>query len=223
MSRRCLHAPRAAGAGPVLDAVRQVWDARGVGIGDRLADRFASSRAGRALLSVAIVVLLGALVGWNLPPGAGPSSGESAFKRDMLAVGTPVINALGLDQNWSVFAPPRLQVITLSAKIRYADGSTVVWRAPVSTGALFGEYRDNRWGKYVESAIMDANSGVLWQPLAAWVARTHASRGHRILSVTLVRRFYDLYPETGVRGSVSRGPWISVSYFVYLLPRGRAR
>lgn len=171
------------------------------------------------MLSVLIVVLVASVAAWNLPPGVGPGTagGSSALRHDVLVVGAPVLYALGLDQDWDVFAPPRTQVVQLSAKIKYADGHQTVWRPPTSTGALFGAYRDYRWGKFAEMAIADANSNV-WQPLAAWVAREHTSKGRRPTMVTLIRRFYDLYPV--VNGLPDRGPWMRVAYYVYHVPAG---
>lgn len=189
---------------------------------DRAAERAARSRVGQAILSVVIIVLVGATIAWNLPPGVGPASqaGSSAIRSRVLRLGAPVLYALGLDQDWGVFAPPRLQVIGLEARIEYTNGTTGVWTPPASTGALFGAYRDYRWAKYVENEIPDSSAGVLWQPLAAWVARTHTSPGHEPLAVTLIRRFYDLYPVTG-GAEPAHGPWTQYAYYEYRVPEAQ--
>lgn len=191
---------------------------------DRAAEAVAASRAGRAALSVLIVGLIAATVAWNLPPGSGlpPAQTSPALRAQMLKIGGPLLYALGLDQDWSVFAPPRLQVIGLEARVAYVNGSQAVWRPPASTGALIGAYRDYRWGKYVENEIADANGGALWEPLAAWIARKYTSPTRRPVSVTLIRRFYDLFPVTG-GGRAERGPWKQVTYYVYHVPIGGAR
>lgn len=191
---------------------------------DRAAEAVAASRVGRVALSVVIVALVAATIAWNLPPGSGlpPAQASPALRADVLKIGGPLLYALGLDQDWSVFAPPRLQVIGLEARVAYADGSQVVWRPPVSTGALIGAYRDYRWGKYVENQIADANRGTLWEPLAGWIARKYTSPTQRPVSVTLIRRFYDLFPVTG-DGSPDHGPWKQVTYYVYHAPAGGAR
>jgi hypothetical protein len=190
---------------------------------DRAAEALAGSRAGRAALSVFIVLLIAATVAWNLPPGAGVASAPSTptLRTDALKVGGPLLYALGLDQNWAVFAPPRLQVISLEAKVGFADGTEAVWRPPVSTGALIGAYRDYRWGKYVENEIADANRGVLWEPLAALIARKYTSPARRPVSVVLIRRFYNLFPVTG-GSSPQHGPWQQVTYYSYRVPAGGA-
>lgn len=191
---------------------------------DRTAEAVAASRVGRAALSVFILALIAATVAWNLPPGSGlpPAQASPALRADVLKIGGPLLYALGLDQDWSVFAPPRLEVIGLEARVAYANGSNAVWRPPVSTGALIGAYRDYRWGKYVENEIADANRGALWEPLAAWIARKYTSPTQRPVSVTLIRRFYNLFPVTG-GGRADRGPWKQVTYFVYHAPAGGAR
>jgi hypothetical protein len=191
---------------------------------DRTAEAVAASRAGRAALSVIILGLIAATVAWNLPPGSGLPRAQAspALRAEVLKIGGPLLYALGLDQDWSVFAPPRLQVISLEATVAYANGSQAVWRPPVSTGALIGTYRDYRWGKYVENEIADANGGALWEPLAAWIARKYTSLTQRPVSVMLIRRFYDLFPVTG-GGRAQRGPWKQVTYYVYHVPVGGAR
>lgn len=191
---------------------------------DRTAEAVASSRAGRVALSVLIVGLIAATVAWNLPPGTGLPRAQAspALRADLLKIGGPLLYALGLDQDWAVFAPPRLQVIGLEAMVAYENGSHAVWRPPVSTGALIGAYRDYRWGKYVENEIADANGAVLWQPLAAWIARKYTSPTVRPVSVTLIRRFYELFPVTG-GGRAERGPWKQVTYYVYHVRSGGAR
>lgn len=189
---------------------------------DRAAEALAASRTGRAALSVLIVGLIAATVAWNLPPGSGLPRGtaDPPLRAAVMKFGGPLLYALGLDQDWAVFAPPRLQVIGLEARIAYANGTQAVWRAPVSTGALIGAYRDYRWGKYVENEIADANGGVLWEPLAAWIARKYTSPTRRPSSVMLIRRFYDLFAVSG--GSAGHGPWQQVTYYVYHVPAGRA-
>lgn len=183
-------------------------------LSERLAERVAGARAGRAILSVALLAIVLATIAWNLPPGEGPGSAteSSALRQDLLAGGAPLLYSLGLDQNWDVFAPPRTQVIKMRAKLTYADGSVSVWRPPVSLGALVGAYRDYRWGKLIESEIADANSG-LWVPFAMWIARNESVPGRKLVSVKLIRRFYNIKPIAG--GSSGRGPWKEVTYFVY--------
>jgi hypothetical protein len=186
-------------------------------------EQLAANPGGRIALSVVIIVLVVSTIAWNLAPGNGPASapGSPALRRDLLTVGAPVMYALGLDQVWSVFAPPRLQVIGLEARIEYADGTSSVWRPPTSTGDVVGAYRDYHWGKYVEEEIPDS-SAFLWGELAAWVARTHTSPGHRPVSLELIRRWYDLYPVRGGRGP-THGPWKQYTYYTYIVPAARGR
>ena len=81
--------------------------------------RLESSRAGRAAISVFIVVTVVSVVVWNLPP--------SEIKNEALAFTGPYVRATGLNQNWGVFAPdPRRHTLELYARVRYADGSEEV-------------------------------------------------------------------------------------------------
>jgi hypothetical protein len=64
--------------------------------------RLESSRAGRAAISVFILVTIASVVVWNLP--------SSALKEEALRVTGPYVRATGLNQNWGVFSPnPRGQ------------------------------------------------------------------------------------------------------------------
>lgn len=139
---------------------------------------------------------------WNLPPGNQPHGG-SAIRRAVMSFGSPVLFALGLDQNWGVFAPPRTSTIALSAVIRYSDGTSSTWAPPTSTGALFGEYRDYRWGKYVENLIAYQRPVQEFQ-LSVWLARRYNHGGRRPILVQLIQHVYALMPITNA--NARRGP-----------------
>ncbi len=130
-----------------------------------------------------------------------------------MKVGSPVMYATGLDQNWGVFAPPRMSTIALSARIRFSDGTTATWTAPISTGALFGAYRDYRWGKLVENAVVYRNPEVLF-PLAIWLARQRNTSQHRPIEVAVMQHYYQLKPITNPgeprpagAAAPGSGPW----------------
>jgi hypothetical protein len=67
-------------------------------------ERLEGSTAGRVLLSIFIGFVVLGIVVFDLP--------ESTLKSTASKATEPVINALGLNQNWNVFAPdPRRQSI----------------------------------------------------------------------------------------------------------------
>ena len=149
-------------------------------------ERFEASTRGRALLSAFLVIALAAIFVVNLPASKLRSTASDATG--------PVIDVLGLNQNWSVFAPdPRRESIGMEARVTFADGRHETWR-PYVGGNLVGHYRDYRWGKWVENARLDQNRK-LWPGLAAWVAR-HAEDdgGARVRKVALIRRWRELEP-----------------------------
>ena len=85
---------------------------------------------GRSLLSLFIVVTLVAVVVTNLP--------ESLLRRRSRRSTDPYLKATGLDQSWRIFAPnPRQISLRLEARVRYDDGSVVVWQPPAG-GDLVG-------------------------------------------------------------------------------------
>lgn len=165
-------------------------------------ERFEASQAGRALLSVLLVAVLASVVVVNLP--------DSKLRMKASKAADPLVNALGLTQNWNVFAPdPRRQSIGLEARVTFADGSRTIWR-PYEGGDLVASYRDYRWGKYVENVRQDRNRR-LWPGLAAWVARrAEDDEDRKVTRVVLIRRWRDVLPPGA--GS-SQGP--SHSYLFY--------
>lgn len=176
-----------------------------------LQERFESSKLGRLLISAFLVPTLIFVAATNLP--------QSSLRHDVLKAGTPFLNATGLDQVWSVFAPdPRRVGLDLEAHIDYQDGTTSTWRWPHG-GGLVDQYWDYRWQKWLENVILDARADQLWRPAATYIARHGAKPGSPPTRVTLVRRWYRLYPP-GSRGR-GRGKWRRYAYFkLNLMPPG---
>jgi predicted DCC family thiol-disulfide oxidoreductase YuxK len=170
--------------------------------------QFEESAFGRGILSTLIVVSLIAIVAINLP--------GSELRRQLLRPGQPYLNALGIDQNWSLFAPnPRRVVLDVSATVVYDDGRTAQWTFP-HDGALLGTYRDYRWRKWQENLISPVNAAPLWRPAALWVASHETRVGHAVTRVTLVERYASLEPP-GV--TPSTGP-AAIRVFFTLRLRG---
>jgi hypothetical protein len=145
------------------------------------------------MLSSVIVITLIAIVAINLP--------QSDLRRQLLRPGQPYLNALGLDQNWALFAPdPRRVVINVSATVGYDDGRTAQWSFP-HDDALIGTYRDYRWRKWEENLISPDNGAALWRSAALWAAGQEPRSGHAVTRVALVERFASLAPP-GVTPSV---------------------
>jgi hypothetical protein len=147
--------------------------------------RFEQSRAGRVLLSVVMLVLIGCVVLWNLPPGRPRDEVRPVVGRVLLP--------LGLDQDWAVFAPdPRSFSVGLHARVVFDDGHEELWFPPTD-GVALAPYRSYRWQKYVERVRADDYAG-LWDRTAHWVAEQH---GEGVRRVVLVRTFRDaLVPGT---------------------------
>jgi hypothetical protein len=140
---------------------------------------------------------------WNLPPGNAPQGG-SAIRRGVMSFASPVLLALGLDQGWGVFAPPRTTSIALSAVVNFSDGTSATWVPPTSTGALFGEYRDYRWGKYVENLIAYQRPVQMFQ-FSLWLARRYNRPGRRPILVKLIQLVYALQPITNANAQPAPG------------------
>jgi hypothetical protein len=171
-------------------------------------ERLESSAVGRAGISTFLAVTVLSVVVWNLP--------ESGLKREALRMASPYVIATGLDQNWGVFSPdPRRQSLDLVARVRYADGGRETVRVPRGDPVV-GAYWDYRWWKWVEWSTTDAHQH-LWEPTAMWFARRASAAGRQPVSVTLVRRWYDVLPPGA---GPSRTGWREYEYYTLNLIRG---
>ena len=173
-----------------------------------------SARIRRALISLFLVFTIVAVVSHFI---FAPTLQRALFK-----VTRPYATALGLDQNWGVFAPdPRPQTIDMRARIFYADGTAEWWELP-ERNPIFGEYVDYRWRKWLEYIINPAFRSTLFQPLAAWLARTHTDAHHIPVRIAFVSRWFDLYPPGSVKGPL-HSDWREQAYYtVKVTPAMRA-
>ncbi len=141
--------------------------------------RFEQSAVGQVLLACFMVVVIACVALWNLPAGRPHDA-----VRPVIA---PVVQGLGLEQDWALFAPdPRRFAVGVRATVTHADGRTEFW-VPPHNGLLLSPYRTYRWQKYVERLRADDYAG-LWEPTARWVAR---QAGSDVTKVVLTRTFRD--------------------------------
>ena len=170
--------------------------------------RLEESAFGRGVISTLLIVTVIAVAATNLP--------DSSLRRGLMQPGQPFLNALGLDQNWSVFAPdPRRAVLDVYALVTFEDGKVTRWHFP-RNNSVIGSYRDYRWGKWQEAMIVPSNGNLLWRSAALWAAGREARPGHAVVRVTLMERTSPLAPP-GAQPSV--GP-PQVRAFYQLVVRG---
>lgn len=145
----------------------------------RWGERLEQSAVGQCVLSLVMLALAVAVVLWNLPAGRPHDAVQPVVR--------PVVQALGLEQDWALFAPdPRSFSVGVYADITFRDGHVERW-APPHNGLLLSPYRTYRWQKYVERLRADDNAA-LWEPTARWVAR---QAGPGVVKVVLTRTFRD--------------------------------
>ena len=148
-------------------------------------ERPAGSTRHRVLVSVFLVVTVGAVLIQNMP--------ASVIKNELLPASQPYLNLTGLDQSWSIFSPnPRPTTVYVLARVERADGSVAVHPIPTGTGPT--AYWGYRWQKYEESLSDPAGGRALWRPYAAWVVDQDQQQGGKPTRVTLVRRVSENLP-----------------------------
>jgi hypothetical protein len=107
----------------------------------------------------------------------------------------PVVQALGMEQYWQLFAPsPRHQTLELRAVISFADGRTTVV-VPPHNGVFVSPYWNYRWQKLVENLCFDNNKGLL-ESASLWFAR-QAGPGVRMVALTCTTQLAELPGSTG--------------------------
>lgn len=159
-----------------------------------------SPTAGRALINFGLVVTLAAVLVANMP--------DSVVKSRLLVAAQPYLTAVGLGQNWGMFAPnPRTEVAYVTGHIQYSDGTSSEWSTPGRSGLM--AYSDYRWQKFGEHLLPDSNRH-LWQPFAAYLAHHEGKLGHEPAQVSLMRRWAELQPP-GVTPGL--GPWTQFVYY----------
>jgi hypothetical protein len=135
-------------------------------------------RAARVVTNLMIVLWLLGLAVWNLP--------DAPIRRSAFAsVRTPLL-AVGLEQNWVVFAPdPRRESRYVYAELTWADGKTTRWGFP--RGGWWSQWRYYHWQKIAE-ALPSAEAARL-RRVAAWIAGREARSRVAIATVRLAVRW----------------------------------
>lgn len=101
---------------------------------------------GKGVITVVILALLATLAYTNLP--------DSAVRADLQPGFGPTAAALGLNQDWSLFAPdPTRRSSWLVAEVELADGTVRTWRPPGNGEGFWSPYRGYRWRKWADSVI----------------------------------------------------------------------
>jgi hypothetical protein len=169
-----------------------------------LQERLEANPNGRAVITGVILVTLGAMIISNLP--------DSTLRKTAIPIVRPLLDTTGLNQNWNLFAPnPRRATLRLEARIDYEDGTTSIWRTPISD-QLVGEYRAFRWRKWA-SYVVANDRRFLWPLTAVWLARMHYRNGKVPIRVTLYKQSYTA-PKPG-SGDYRQPPW--QEHFLYRL------
>ncbi len=145
-------------------------------------DRPEPGRVQRSLMGAFVALVFAANLMLHFP--------DSATGDELRPVGTTILDALGIEMTWVVFAPnPPDHSIELVAEITYEDGSTTTWRPP-RTEPWIGTYHQYRWGKLAEFTIRggDAYAWSKGQLAAALVQRFERGSDVPVASVELIAR-----------------------------------
>ena len=169
--------------------------------------RFERSAIGRVLISIAVVVVMVSVVVLNMP--------ASQLRSDASKYTLPVIDATGLNQNWSIFSDPRTLSAYVDGRIDFSDGSSSVVR--ISTSNWLGALADYRWQKY-EEVIRPDSGQPYWHDYADYLATNARTAGRSPVRVTIFRLFsQSLPPGPGP----AHGPWEESTMYVLNVAQGQ--
>jgi hypothetical protein len=161
-----------------------------------LGQRIEETPGGRVAISVLILVTLAAILVTNLP--------DSHLRRNLSKAADPYLNAIGLDQNWGVFAPdPRRESVWMKARIDYQNGAREIWEPP-RRGALVGTYSDYRWRKLEENVIGGRLTPTLMRDAAVWIAGQRRDEENVPIQVVFIKRTAQLQPPGQKGGRAQR-------------------
>lgn len=155
------------------------------------------TRAGRRLLNVVAVLLLGAMLVSNLP--------DSELREQFRLVERPITDVTGLSQNWALFAPnPRSSFLRLRAEIERADGSVEEWMPPTGDRVL-GVYRTYRWRKWA-NGVVDTDASRLHRGAAAYLQARFDEPGRPPVTEIRLYRGVHRQPRPGSGEPADRAP-----------------
>ncbi|MEB3982868.1 hypothetical protein OQ968_16530 [Mycobacterium sp. 663a-19] len=138
--------------------------------------------------SAMIVVILAIGVVWNLP--------DAAITRAVVPLLRPIALPLGLDQNWSMYAPnPPQRQENIEVHVAMADGSDKVWTLP-RLNPVFGVAFSHRWRKFKETLLTEQQTR---PDFVHWVVREMTRPGDHPVRVDMRLRTEDI-PPPGVSG-----------------------
>lgn len=145
------------------------------------------SRIRETAISLVIVVFLAIGVMWNMP--------ASAIKRAVAPILEPIGLSVGLDQNWSLFAPtPPERQENVEVHVAMASGTDKVWTLPRSN-QIFGVPFTHRWRKLKETLLTEPE---IRADFAHWVVRELTPPGDRAVHVEMLLHSEDI-PAPGVK------------------------
>lgn len=138
-----------------------------------------TAAVGKGVVTVAILALLATLAYTNLPASAVRAGLQPGFG--------PVAETLGLNQDWSLFAPdPARRSAWLVAEVELADGTVRTWRPPGNGEGLWSPYRGYRWRKWANSVIRHRDRSEMLPSAARFAAGQVAAADDRVEVVRLI-------------------------------------
>jgi hypothetical protein len=184
-----------------------------------------SDRAERLAISAILLIQLTIMVSQAIPDdfflvtGANGKALFTAVRQKL----SPVATALGLRQDWMMFAPNPTHLNTyIDAEITYRDGRKHVWTFPQMQELGYAErYVKERYRKFANDRLWVKDNSALWPDAARFIARlTAADPSNPPLAVKLIHYWSEIPPppEDGEEPRLER--WKRDVFFTYTVNPG---
>jgi hypothetical protein len=185
-------------------------------------------QAERIAISAVLLVMLTIMVSQATPDdfflvtGVKGKALFTATKRGL----SPVATALGLRQDWTMFAPNPTRLNTyIDAEITYRDGKKHTWTFPQMEELGYAErYAKERYRKFANERVWVRDNSVLWPDAARFIARLNAhDPSNPPVIVRLVHYWSEILPppEAGEEPRPER--WSRDVFFTYTVDPGELR
>jgi hypothetical protein len=181
-------------------------------------------RAERLAISGILLVLLTIMVSQAIPDDfflITGANGKALFKavRQKLS---PVATALGLRQDWTMFAPNPTRLNTyIDAEITYLDGQKHIWTFPQMQEMGYAErYAKERYRKFANENVWVKQSSAIWPDAARFIARLNADRSNPPLTVKLIHYWSEVLPAPEAGEAPQPEHWSRDVFFTYTVNPG---
>ena len=184
----------------------------------------ASDQVKRAAISGLLLGAMAVMICQAIPPDFYPVAAlhGKALWTSLRTRTSPYASALGLRQDWMMFAPNPMRVNTyIDAEITYRNGRKRIWTFPQMQQLGYVErYSKERYRKFANENLWIKDDAFIWPDAARYIARLNRDPANPPQTVKLVhyRCFIPSAPRPGDQAEQER--WERDVFYTYTVTPG---